>query len=145
VASPAAEAAPPQLPVRVTLLEQNFQALANVNSQNTRVFQTAFMQTDAHIAVHYRVLNDMQKEPHQNPLPLVYRTAEGDIDLGRYHQELADVMGAFEFMTEYSKYADAQLAAELKAEESEHDRETTPGPLKALPDFGGGDDHAQST
>jgi len=117
-----------------------------VNSTNTRVFQTAFMQQDAHIAVQYRVSNDMNRARTSAKADELYLTPEGDIDLQRYHQELADVMGAYEFMTAYSKYVDDQLAAALKAEaeESEHDRETTPGPLKALPDFGG-DDHAQST
>ncbi len=142
--SPAAEATPPQLSVRVTLLEQNINALNNAMSQNTRAFQTAFIMTDAHVAVQYRVMNDMNRARTSAKADNVYVTPEGDIDLERYHQELADVMGAYEFMTGYSKFVDDQLAAVLKAEESEHDRETVPGPLKALPDFGG-DDHAQST
>lgn len=99
------------------------------------------MMTDAHIAVHYRILNDLQKESRRG-MEVLYRTVESDIDMERYHQELADVMGAYDFLHGYSAYVDHQIATAVK-EEDEHDRQTAPGPLQPLPDFGG--DHAQST
>jgi hypothetical protein len=126
----------------VTSLEQRLDAHDRVVRHNAQQIHVAFRLTDAHTAVHYRLLNDLQKDAKRGleldehgqvkaPEPSrLYLTTEGDIDMLRYHMEYHAVLAAYDFMMPVKK----EPAVE---EESVHDRETDPNGFVPLPNFGG--------
>lgn len=133
----------PPLQMRVSLLEQNMGAFGKAMGENAQALHVAFGMTDAHIAVHYRVLNDMQKETqvcvvtdtegNSKPMRMgdVYRTSVGDIDMERYHDEHAGVLAAAEFL----KMLDAAAVAARPTPDQPEAPDASL--LTALPDFGG--------
>lgn len=107
---------------RLTALEQGLGTFTRVHAENARIINQGFGMQDAHIAVQYRVLNDIRKGN-------VMIDEHGDIALQYYHQLFAATKMVCDGLVALSKQAEPSITPDEVASN-----------LVPLPDFGG--DHA---
>lgn len=116
-------------------LTTNFGRMMEAFSQNARGISTAFQLQDGHFAVQYRIQNDMNRARTSPKADDVYVTPTGDIDIERYHLELAAVQITAEYLTALDKAAVAARTILASTVPTNDD-------VTILPDFGG--DYAPS-
>jgi hypothetical protein len=114
------------LETRVAKLEGFATMTGRVMRENAQHIGHAFNLQDSHIAVMYRVLNDLYREQ-------VYGV-DGDIDLQRYHVEFGATMIVTGLLEKLGKAAEAE---KNPAPVPEAPQPT--GDMISLPDFGGTD------
>lgn len=121
---------------KLAAITTNFGRLAEATSINARGIQQAFGLQDAHIAVQYRIQNDLNRARTAiSSGGIVYVTPDGDIDLQRYHLELASISASVEFLLTLNR---AAMAVRTVVENTVPINDN----VTILPDFGG--DYAPS-
>lgn len=109
---------------RLIALEQGLATFTKVHAENARVINSGFGLQDQHLAVHYRVLNDIRKGE-------VLVDEHGDIAFTFYHQ----IYGAVRALVDFFATLGRQPMPTSLVKPNVTDADLVP-----LPDFGG--DHA---
>lgn len=108
---------------RLTALEKGLNTFGQVHASNAQIINQGFALQDNHIAVQYRVLNDIRKGE-------VLVDEHGDVALQHYHNLLVATRVVVEFLTRLSPPAPSPSITPEQIDSN----------LIPLPDFGG--DHA---
>lgn len=113
---------------KVSQIDKNLRSLISVHQQNAQHINKAFGMQDSHIAVQYRVLNDMRKGS-------VIVDEDGDIALQHYHLMFMATITVAELLMKLAIITDIPVPADPTSS-------SPVGNLIPLPDFGG--DHAST-
>jgi len=108
---------------KVTQIDQNLRSLISVHQQNAQHINRAFGMQDAHIAVQYRIVNDMRKGS-------VIVDEEGDIAVQHYHLMYMATITVAELFMRLAAVTDIPVVADVTSS-------SPVGNLIPLPDFGG--------
>ena len=108
---------------KVSQIDKNLRSLISVHQQNAQHINKAFGMQDSHIAVQYRVLNDMRKGS-------VIVDEDGDIALQHYHLMFMATITVAEFLMKLTVVTDVPVPADPVSS-------SPVGNLIPLPDFGG--------